>query len=201
MIAEVGGVVVGPVDEARPAASEKRHPEQVQTGCVADHTAVVTYVTGAVDDREVQPGEVGPVAAGPDDRPDIAPAEVDGQGRRRGRVGRIEAVRGVDDVVETGGAGPGVEGVEEAVHLQVGEGAEVGERAGELGHAVAEPAEPPDELHPPGGERVQVDRGAFGSADELGRRDVARPDDVVDLVVTRSSTPAASIHQKMSWPR
>jgi hypothetical protein len=127
VISEVGGVVVGSVDEARPATAEEWHPEQVHAWGGVHYSAVVADASGTVEDVEVDPGVVGSVAAGPDDRCGLASAEIEGEGRRCGGAGGIEPPRRVDEVVETGGGGPGVEGVQEPVHFQIGELAQVGD--------------------------------------------------------------------------
>ena len=66
MVGEVGGVVLGAVDEARLAAAEERRPEVVHAGGV-DDAAVVAQAPGAVEHRQLEPGEVGPEARCPHD--------------------------------------------------------------------------------------------------------------------------------------
>ena len=90
---------------------------------------------------------------------------------------------GGDRVVDAVGRRPLVDGVEQPAELEVGELALVPQRPGELGAAVADAGETADQLHADAGERVEVERGAFGRAGELHRRHAARPHDVVDLVV------------------
>jgi hypothetical protein len=78
--AEVAGVVADAVDEAGLAASQERHAHEVQAGCRC-HAAVVEYPTVAVEDGHVEPGDVGPVAGGPDDGLDLPACEVEQQRR------------------------------------------------------------------------------------------------------------------------
>ena len=72
---------------------------------------------------------------------------------------------------------------EQPVHLEIGERARVGQRSGELGDAVAEPAESTDDPDPEITQRVEVDRASLRGADELGRGEMAGADDVVERVV------------------
>ncbi len=104
-------------------------------------------------------------------RADLSGAQVQLEHRAPG-LGRVRALAPT--------AGVGVDGVEQPAELEVGERADVGQRPGELGDAVAHPGEPADDPHPVGPEGVEVE-GAVG-ADELERGEVARPDEVVDLV-------------------
>ena len=53
----------------------------------------------------------------------------------------------------------------------------------EQGDPVAHRSEPTDDLHADLTERVEIDRAPLGRADQLRRRDVAGPDQIVDLVV------------------
>ena len=79
---------------------------------------------------------------------------------------------------------PLVDRVQQPVQLEVGELAQVAQRAGELRLAVADAGEPADELRRPSdGERVQVDVAPVGIARELERRQGAGAPQVVDLVV------------------
>jgi hypothetical protein len=86
-----------------------------------------------------------------------------------------ETVRRRELLVEAARSGPVVGAGWEAVHLQVGEGAGVAERPGELGHPVGDAAEAADHADPLRGERVQVGRGWLGGPGELGRGQMADP--------------------------
>jgi hypothetical protein len=167
VVGQFPGVLLGAADEAGATAAEELRTQEVDARCAAHHAAVVDDPTPAVEDGEVQPGVVGPVAAGPDDRADLAPAEVDGQGRGRDRR-RGEPLRRVDLAVESGGAGPGVEGVEEAVQLEVGQLGEVGQRPGELGHTAGDPPEAADDADPVCPEGVEVEGDPLRAPDQLG---------------------------------
>ena len=124
---------------------------------------------------------VGAEAGGPHDRADAPPAQIelersgcapwrrstDGRSTRRRRAPR-----------------PLVEPVEQAVQLEVGQPAGVGERRPRTARrrratAPSRPTTSTPEL----GERVEVERAPLGRADQLRRRDVAGADEVVDLVV------------------
>ncbi len=78
---------------------------------------------------------------------------------------------------------PLVEAIEQPVHLQIGQPADVGQRAGELGDAVADRRQASDDAHAAIGQRVEVDRPVLGRPDQLRRRQVAGADEIVHLVV------------------
>ncbi len=73
--------------------------------------------------------------------------------------------------------------VEQALHLQVGEREHVAQAAREQRPAVADRGEPADQRDAHRGERVEIERGPLGRADELRRRQTTGPRQVVDLVV------------------
>jgi hypothetical protein len=119
----------------------------------------------------------------PDDGPDLASAEIQLEPRRdRGACG-LEAVRRVDVGVASVRARPLVERVEQAIPLQVRERELVAEAAREECPAVANGREASDDLRATGGEGIEIERGAFRRTDELRRRQPARADEIVDLVV------------------
>ena len=97
---------------------------------------------------------------------DVAPVQVELQGRRGRHGDRGEAMGRIIEV-DRGPPAPGVEAAEHAIQLQVGELARVGEAAGELGDAVAESAESPDHGDPERTQGVEVDRAALGRPDQL----------------------------------
>ena len=94
-----------------------------------------------------------------------------------------KAGRSFDLAVEAVLRRPLVDGVEQPVHLEIGERALVAQRTGELRLAVPDPGETADQLHADGAERVEVERHALGRAHKLHGRDAPRAGDVVDLVV------------------
>ena len=93
---DVAGIVLGTVDEARPAAAQHRQPEHDHPRAVDDDAPVVADVPFRVDDGNVQPAVVGAKAGRPEDRPDLAAAEIDPDARRFRRAGRLEAFRLAD---------------------------------------------------------------------------------------------------------
>ena len=101
-------------------------------------------------------------------------------------------------------SGPGVDGVEQPLELDVGEAALVGQRPGELGDSgVGDAGESPGELHAFVLEGVEVDGGPLGGSDELEGGQAASPDDVVDTTLALvSRAPVASIErfkERMGW--
>ena len=73
VIAQVGGVVGGAVDEARLPAPQKRHADQIQTGA-GGHAAVMANAALPVENRGIEPRQNRPEPGGPDDRLDLAAA-------------------------------------------------------------------------------------------------------------------------------
>src|SRR4051794_39214727 len=78
MVAEIGGVELRTVDEARPPAAKERAAEEVHARGV-DDTAVVTKPPGAVEHRQLDPRQVGPEPGRPHDRRDLPAAEIESQ--------------------------------------------------------------------------------------------------------------------------
>ena len=64
MGAEIARVVAGAVDQCGLAAAQELHPHQVHAGR-ADDPAVMTDVALAVENRQLQPGIVRPIAGRP----------------------------------------------------------------------------------------------------------------------------------------
>jgi len=98
-------------------------------------------------------------------------------------VGACEAVRWRQLAVEARRRSPLVGSGQEAVHLQVGESARVGQRPGELGHAIGDAAEAAHDTDPQRRERAEVGHRDLARPRELGRGQVAGPGEVVDLIV------------------
>ena len=148
-----------------------------------DDAAVVPQVALLVEHRHVEPAVVRTKAGRPDDRPDLAAAQIELQPRRRRHAGRLEALGRADVGVAAVRARPLVERVEQALHLEIGEREHVAQAAREQRAAVAHRGEPADELDADRAERVEIERGPLRRADELRRRQPARARQVVDLVV------------------
>ena len=72
------GVGVGgcAVDVGGGAGAEHRHAEEVESGGVGDHAAVVADAAGAVTHGDVEPGVVGPEAGRPQHRGDLSAGQV-----------------------------------------------------------------------------------------------------------------------------
>ena len=121
MLTEIEGVVFGAVDEGRSAAAQELRAEQIGARRAAHDAAVVLDPLVTIEYRKFQPGVVGPVTAGPDDRADLAALQIDTELRCSFDLGWFESVRSVDVVVESCARCPLVDRVEQAVHLQIGE--------------------------------------------------------------------------------
>src|SRR5579859_2542190 len=176
------GVRARAVDVGGGAGAEYRQAEDVEPGGAGDHATVVADAAGAVTHGDVQPGVVGPEAGRPQGGRDLPARQVQFQ-RRPGIDARwLEAVRRRQLIVEPRRGGPLVCPVQEPVHLQVGEGAGVGERPGELGDAVSDAAEAAGDADSSRGERVKVGDCRRVSG-ELRGGQMAGPRKVINLVV------------------
>jgi len=100
-----------------------------------------------------------------------------------------------------------------AVHLKIGELADVYDRSGELGYAVVDPAEPSDDAYSRGGERVQISclwfsdaRNRAAQAAEPAKSDYLGPSLAglvkVAAIAGEKSTPTqgSSPTTQPSWP-
>jgi hypothetical protein len=130
------------------------------------HDAAVMADTAlVVEHRDVEPREVGAKAGRPEDRADLATRQVERERcvLHRGRRRPVQGVARTEAVLQ----GPLVDRVEQAVHLEVGEGALVPEAAGEQRGALPDRSQPTPDLDADGLEPVQVETGALRRADEL----------------------------------
>ncbi len=125
-------------------------PEHVETGALHD-AAVVTEPSLRVDHRHVEPRVVGAEPRRPDDRADLAAAEIEREPRRLRHLGRGEALAGV-------ASGPLVEPVEQPLQLEVGQGEDVSQATREERASVADGCQAPDQLDAERGQRVQIER-------------------------------------------
>ena len=96
---------------------------------------------------------------------------------------------------------PGVEGIEQPLHLQIRQRKLIGETAREQRAAIPYGGELADELDPGGGQRVQIQRQTLARADQLRRGQPPRALEILDLIVALVPDPGVSIHQSMSRPR
>lgn len=98
-----------------------------------------------VEHRQVHPAVVGPVAGGPDHRPDPGGDQVDLGHLRPRHPGRREPLGRRDVAVETRRGRVVVQFLQQPVELEVGEGADVRQTPGEPGRRVTEPDQPADD--------------------------------------------------------
>ena len=183
MRAQIARVVAGTVDQCGLSAPQELHPHQVHAGR-ADDAAVMTDHALAVENRQLQPGIIRPIAGGPDDRLDPALDEVHAERGCFLDTGRRQTIRRLHRVVEAVRARPFVDEVEQPAHLEIGERAHVAQRPGKLRLAVfGDAGETADQPHADVGEGVEVQGRAVGCAGKLQRGNPSRPRDVVHLVV------------------
>ena len=95
MRAQVAGVVAGAVDQGGLSAAQELHPHQIHAGRGNDPAVMADHAL-AVENRQFEPGIVGPIAGGPDDRLDLARGEVHAERRRILDAGRRQAMRRFD---------------------------------------------------------------------------------------------------------
>ena len=157
-------------------------PEGVQARAV-DDAAVVAELALRVDDRHVEPPVVGPEPGRPDDRADLAAAEVERQPRRPRHLRRGEALGSGDLGILPAVRAHSSKTSSSRSQLQVGERADVAQAAGEQRAAVADGRPAADQLDAHRRQRVEVERRPLGRPDELRRRQPPRALEIVDLVV------------------
>src|ERR1700722_15513210 len=121
MVDDLPRVVLDAVDERGLAPPQHGKPERVQSRAV-DDTAVVPQLALRVEHRDVEPPVAGAEARRPDDRRDLAAAQVELERGRGGHQSRCEALWGVELGVTPAGERPLVEAVEQPVHLEYREG-------------------------------------------------------------------------------
>src|SRR6202161_1469469 len=94
MITDVAGVVASAIDQCGFSATHERDAHQIYA-LRCHHPAVVTDHALAIENRKLEPGIVGAITGGPNDRPDLSAGEI--QSERRGWVvpGRREPGGGV----------------------------------------------------------------------------------------------------------
>src|SRR5258705_6804053 len=107
-------------------------------------------VAFAIDHRHVQPRIVRAKTGPPDDGADRTAGEIQSQWRGIFHVRRRKAARSFDLAVEAVFARPGVDGIEQPAHLEIGEGALIAQGTRELDLAVADTRKPTDETHTDG---------------------------------------------------
>src|SRR6266498_3805188 len=171
-------VFSGTADVTRPARPEQVAAEHVDARCSLYDTAVVADPAAAIEHRQLQPGVVRVIAGCPDDSLDTTATQIDGQ-RRVGRHCRRLCSMWSVELVDLRTDRPLVEPVEQAIQLEVGQPTGVGKATREKGDSVAHGSKPTDNFHAELSERGEIDRATFGRPDELRRRDVPGPDEVI----------------------
>jgi hypothetical protein len=183
VVADLFGIVLCPVDEARSPSPQHVEPDHVDAWGVFDYASVVADTTFAIDDGHVQPGVVWAVSRGPHDGADSTVDQIEAESRGGGDSRRVESLWRIADF-EARGVCPIIERLQQPVHLEIGHRAHVGQRAGELGLTTSDSSQSPDDLHSAIGERVQVNRAAFWGPDQLGRREIPGSNEIIHLGVT-----------------
>ena len=107
------------------------------------------------------------------------------QPKRRCRIDarRLGAVHRIQLAVKIVRRRPLVEHLQQPVQLEVGQLAQVAQRTRELQGAVADAGHASDDAHADRAQRVEVDVAPVGIAGNLERRQVARPVEVLHVVV------------------
>ena len=119
------------------------------------------------DRMKVDPAVIGPIARRPHHGSDPGGGEIEVAHRRGRDARRFEPLGRSDLVVETQRRRGAVERLQKPAELEVGEGADVGERAGELGDAVVDAPEPADDTDAGDAQRIEVDRASPRRTDQL----------------------------------
>src|SRR5262245_17082102 len=92
MIAQIGGVRRGTIDQTRLATPEEWNAQEIHPRGFRD-ASIVPDAALSIEHRHVQPGVVGTEARSPDDGSNLPAAKIDPQGRRAFDPGRLESVR------------------------------------------------------------------------------------------------------------
>src|SRR5689334_958291 len=120
----------------------------------------------------------------PHDRADLTPAQVERQARRRGRTCGLEALGRPHVHIQRPLARPGIEGLEQSLHLEIGECELIAQAAREERTAIAYRGKATHDLDSRSLQYVQVQRRVLGRTHELRRGKPARTLEIIDLVVT-----------------
>jgi len=164
--AQVIDVVLGAVDEAGLAPAHEIESEHIQPLHV-DDAAVMAQAALCIKGIRLQPGVVRPKPRGEDHGTDALPAEIETQAGQLVYPRRCKSFRRAQHVADGRTLGERVEAVEHAIQLQVRHRALVAQRSREMQFVADGAHQAADQLHASIPERVQVERMAFRSADEL----------------------------------
>src|SRR6185437_1631056 len=122
-----------------------------------------------IEHRYLEPAVIGTKTRRPDNGADLAAAQIDRQALRRWRARWLKPLYGAALEVGTAAAMPRVEGIEQAVHLQICQGQLVGEASRKECTAVAYQAQTTDQLDAGNPQCVQIERRALWCANQLWR--------------------------------
>ena len=167
MVGQIAGVVLGAVDEARFATPQHVQPDPIQAGSFRDHSRVVSQTSFSIENAGVEPRIVGTKAGRPDDRRDPAIPQIQAEGWRLLDSGRGESMRCLDLTFHPVLQHPVVDSAEEAVHLEVGQIAQVAQGAGQLGLPVDDPGHATDQSNSLVGQGIEVERPPLRCPDQL----------------------------------
>jgi hypothetical protein len=95
--------------------------------------------------------------------------------------------------------GGSINGVEQSSHLEIRHRTHVAQRARKLRLAIDNAGEAADKRHANITERIEIERRAIGCAGELQRRHLARPRNIVDLVIALIEH-AGHVHPPLEVP-
>ena len=187
MIDHLTRVVLDAVDERRLAPPQHGQSEGVQAGAV-DDAAVVAELALRVDDGHVEPPVVGPKARRPDDRADLAAAEVElATGAAGASVGAKRSGASTSASSPLVRAHSSNTSSSRSILRSASEQTlrSPPENSARPSRTVAQR---PTSSTPIAGERVEVERRPLGRPDELRRRQPPRPREILDLVVAAGPT-------------
>src|SRR4029077_17836157 len=110
---------------------------------------------------------IGTKSGGPHDRADLPAEQIDRKPRRCGCTRCLETLWTTNLDLKRGTEGPVVEGIEQPLHLEVSQREQIAKSSREKRAPATDSGQPPDNLDSRGAQNVEVERGAFGRADEL----------------------------------
>ena len=201
MVAEVAGVVAGAVDESSTcggAGTACRSGTGPATSTTPPSWRIIAL---AVEHRHVEPGVVGAEAGRPDDRPDLAAAEVEAEARRLRRPRSAAKRCGGGDRRRRGRSPSPTRRSCRAAGSILRSASSHMLRSEPENWALPSlmPASRPTSFTPMSVSALRSSVAALGRAGELQRRHAARPHDVVDLVVALVEH-AGGVHPPLDVP-
>ncbi len=167
MLREFARIGFRPVDEAGFPASKHRQAQHVQSRRCGDDPALVAQFSLGTDHGGVEPRIIRPIACGPEDRADLTAAQVQRQPRRGGHARGCKALARRDFVCNVILTSPGIERIEQAVHLEVREREQMGETARKERAAIADGRQLADDPDARTRQGIQIQRDVAGRSDQL----------------------------------